>query len=199
MKNYEITFITKENLAEKPVKESIETLGGSILNISSIGERQFAYPIKKENRGIYTTVLFELEPDKFSELNKKLILHDDILRFLIVIKKVKETPEEVVKEEIKEEKLVAPVPEVKIEESKKEEKVEAAKQVIEQPVAKKEEVIPEEKPKKKLATKTEPKIEPEKIKVSKASKEVKEIETDTESEEDRLKALDKKLDELLKE
>jgi len=90
MNNYEITFITRElgnSPAGEPFKDLLDSYSGNILSISSIGERQFVYPIKKETRGVYTTVLFEVEPNKLSDLNRKLSLTEEILRFLITAKK----------------------------------------------------------------------------------------------------------------
>ena len=64
MKNYEITFITSEDLKEKAVKDTIEKFGGKILKTDSLGEKQFAYKIEKQNKGFYTTAIFEMEPEK---------------------------------------------------------------------------------------------------------------------------------------
>lgn len=170
MKQYEITFITKEDLKEKPVKADIEALGGKILNISSIGQKQFTYTIKKEKAGIYTTVVFEIAPEKLMELNHKLSLKEDILRHLIILYKAAKVevprlpkPEKTLPEPLKE--LEAPKEEI----------------IKEKPLVKKAE------PKKKV------------VKAPKPSKEAEKIEEETISEEERLKELDKKLDELLKE
>lgn len=191
MKTYEITFITREDLKEKPVKEIITTLGGNILSISGIGERNFVYPIKKETKGFYTTVVFELEPDKLIELNKKLTLEEDILRHLLIIgRSVSLEIPEVKMMEVKDKELVSqekPAQE-EIKEEVKEEKVTAEKMQTEE-IAKKPVEKVEKAKKEKVIEKP----------VKKVSEEVTEIEEETESEEDRLKALDKKLDELLKD
>ncbi|MDO8686832.1 MAG: 30S ribosomal protein S6 [Candidatus Berkelbacteria bacterium] len=183
MKTYEITFITKEDLKEKPVKEDLEKLGGKILSISGIGEKNFTYPIKKEAKGFYTTISFEIDPVKLIDLNKKLSLHDDILRHLIIIGKTAQV--EIPK---------LPKPEKEIEAPKKEKKeikdIEDVKEIKEVPKpVKKETVKPLDLVPQGARGKEKPKV----------SAKVTEIEKDTETEEDRLKALDKKLDELLKE
>lgn len=188
MKTYEITFITKEDVKDKPVKDILTGLDGKILNTSSIGEKQFAYKIKKLDRGFYSTVLFDIEPEKSSDLNKKLSLTEDILRFLIVAKK----PSQLLVKEPK----VSKKPEAPIEIA--EPKEIAAPVEIEEPkkIEKEKPATEKAKPVKKAAKKVEKVVKEEKPKVS---KEVTEIEKETESEEDRLKALDEKLDELLKE
>jgi len=231
MKQYEITFITKEpfdtapsiklgtsqgkDLKETPVKKEIEALGGKILNVSSIGQKNFTYPIKKEKAGFYTTVMFEIDPQKLMDLNKTIGLKEEILRHLIILYKAAKVgvpkapkmpaPEKMLpKEEIK---LPEPVKEIEV--PKKETKV--------------EEKVAEPKEEKKAAKKVAPKkVEP---KVSKEadlsavapalpagrSAKAEEIEKparyasesvaggETISEEERMKELDKKLDELLKE
>ena len=193
MNNYEITFITREDLGEKPFKDVLDSYSGNILSISSIGERQFNYPIKKETRGVYTTVLFEVDPSTLSDLNRKLSLTEEILRFLITAKKASamaalaeaeakagkieiEAPKkiEAQKEITAPEELSAP------EELPEPEVLPEPKKVVKPKAVKEKTVI--DKPKEKIA-KPEKKIEP----------------TPEVSEEDRLKELDKKLDELLKD
>lgn len=202
MKTYEITFITKEDLKDKPVKDVLEKLEGKVLSTSSIGERQFAYKIQKEDRGFYTTVLFNLEPHLLSELNSKLSLTEEIIRFIIIAKKPSELLEKKprVKPEIKE--IARPVEIAKPTEIESPKKIETPEK-IEKPVELSAEKVEEEKEVKpeKTVSVDKQKVEVAKQKVvkPKVSKEVTEIETETETEEDRLKALDKKLDELLKE
>jgi small subunit ribosomal protein S6 len=181
MKTYEITYITKEDAKDKAVKEMIESSLGKIVSASSLGEKQFAYPIKKETKGFYTTAVFEIEPEKLSELNKKLGLSEEILRHLIIIAKAAKTempkllPKKV-KEEIAAPKEISAPKEIAA--PKEEKKLEAPKKIVKPPKKL-------EKPKAETAKKVPTKVE--------------EIEKETISEEDRLKELDKKLDELLKE
>ena len=189
MNQYEITFITKEEKDDTIVKDLITSLDGKILSSSSLGEKQLAYKIKHENRGFYATFIFELSPEKILELNKKLSLKEEVLRFLIITAKAAHIellkPEKAIKEieAVKpEEMLEAPVEK---EEITKPAKIITKKEIIKpivKPVAK-----PIEKPVEKPVEK--PKV----------TKEVTEIEKEETDEEDRLKALDKKLDELLKE
>jgi len=206
MNKYEITIITKEDTKGAPVKKEIESLGGKILGVTSIGQRQFVFPIKKETAGYYTVINFEIEPTKVHDLNKKLTLVPEILRHIILAAKavkieaprVKKMPE---KEKVIE-KIEAPeVPKIAgepvvgprpispgLKKPAKEEKVEIEK-------------VPEkEKPVKKPVKK------PELVPVTEAAKASQrpaslglEIEAEELSADERLKALDKKLDELLKE
>jgi small subunit ribosomal protein S6 len=185
MNKYEITIITKEDEKEKPIKKEIEGLGGKVITVNSVGQRQMVFPIKKETAGYYTVVLFEIDPTKVLELNKKLGLNQEILRHLILVAKAAkiEAPKP-----IKVEPKIAVKPIEKVEEKPKEvaEKEEEITKPVEKP---KEEKKPAKKAVKKIEAPTEPKVSPA----------AKAIEAEEISSEERLKALDKKLDELLKE
>jgi len=197
MNQYEITIITKENLKGEPAKKEIVALGGKVLNITDAEERRFAYPIKKEGSGYYSSLLFEIAPEKVLELNKKLGLDSEVLRHLIITYKAA--------------KIIAPkAPAVVIEPKKEIEKVEAP-EIKEEIVTVKEVIEPKEEPspatleKEKKTKKVKETIkkeeEPKKVveEPVKRSKETEETMQKDLSAEDRLKALDKKLDELLKE
>jgi len=193
MKQYEITFITKEDEKEKPaspaggpVKAEIEALGGKILNVSSIGQKNFTYPIKKEKSGIYTTVVFEMDPQKLMDLNKKIGLKEDILRHLIILYKAAKVGVPKVPKILK-----VPKPEKTL--PKEPEKLPEPAKELPKPEVKKPEKIEE---KKEAPKKVEKPVEVAKPKVSPAAEE---IEKETVGEEERMKELDKKLDELLKE
>lgn len=195
MKQYEITFITKEGFTTEndPVAKEIASQEGKIINVLPLGQKQFTYPIKKEKSGFYTSVTFELDPEKISNLNRKLGLKEEVLRYLIIIApktkpvttesatKEKPVKEKEIEKEI--EKIVeAEEPEKreeKIEESDTEEKVEQEIEAPKEP-AKKVKTV---KVKKEKPIEEKPKVE---------------IEEPTD-EQERLEALDKKLDELLKE
>lgn len=194
MNKYEITIITKEDAKDAPVKKEIEGLGGKVIAVNSLGQRQMIFPIKKETAGYYTVVGFEIDPVKVLELNKKLGLNQEILRHIILVARAAkiEAPKP-----SKLEPKIAVKPIEKVEEKPKE-VAEKEEPKIEEPVEKPKE---EKKPVKKAAKKIEapvekpavPQVEP---KVSPAAKA---IEAEEMSADERLKALDKKLDELLKE
>ncbi|MEK7142822.1 MAG: 30S ribosomal protein S6 [Patescibacteria group bacterium] len=193
MQNYELTFITGEDFKEKTVQKEIETAGGKIIEVKSLGQKDLAYPIKKESRGFYTTVIMTIDPEKVGNLASKLNLKGEILRHIILssrpgkISKIKEKPTPVKEEKLVQEKEtllaepLAPMAEVK-----------------EIP----QEVKPLEKPEKpkvpaKVIKKALPKVTkpPTEAKLKKTEK----IQKEEFTQEERLKALDEKLDELLKE
>ena len=202
MKTYEITFITKNELEKPLVKNEIENFGGKITGESKLGQKAFVYPILKEKSGFYTTYTFEMDPEKMQELNRKLTMTEEILRHLIIfIQPSREKAEAQAKMapaaiEVKPEVALEVAPEQEIEIAPETEIVEVeepetkvkteAEEKVEEPkkAVKKEKIeeapVAEEKPKAKKMAKTKPEVEPVK-------------------EEERLEALDKKLEELLKD
>jgi len=192
MKTYEITFITKEDLKEKPVKAILEGLSGKILSISSLGQKSFTYPIKKEKVGYYTAINFEIESDKVMDLTKKLALEEEILRFLVVNTKPAAQMAELPAKEVKETEIIPePVKDI-IEEPEKE-----IVEVVKEETAEKTEEPTKEVKKAEAKPKKATKVKAEKPKV--VSKAVKELIEEPVSESERLDELDKKLEELLKE
>lgn len=202
---YEITFITKEE-KDPVVKSTIEGMEGKILSESSLGRKKFVYPIKKEDAGFYTTYIFELDPQKVNNLNSVLRLKGQVLRYLIISKKA------LVAKPVKEK---AKVEKEEIKEVKKSEVI-ATPEKVEKPVAKKETKKPAEKAKKQTAKKnvktpeiTEVVEKPEvtaKEKVAEEPKEKKikeekpqQTEESVPDEKERLKALEDKLEEILKD
>lgn len=178
MKNYEIILITKNELNEKSAKEIFGD--AQVLQFNSIGEKQFVYKIKKENKGFYSSVVCTINPDGLLKINKKLSLDDDVLRFLVVShKEVKTQDAEIIK--IKATEEILKPKNIKTTKIKDVEKVE---QEVKKPQAKVIKIVKPEEKTKKIIKKTEPK---------------KEVVAPEISEENRLEALDKKLDELLKE
>ena len=183
-----------------------------ILNESNLGQKTFVYPIKKEKSGFYTSFLFEMEAEKVQDFTRKLALEEEIMRHLIIT--IKPTQEMVklslsdmpvgktmeIAKEIQE--IVKPEQEVIVEEEKA---IEIPKQaIIEEP---EKEIAVEEKPVKaeKVVKAKKEKVKVEKPKAEKPKTEKTEVkkpakpEIESTTEEERLEALDKKLEELLKD
>lgn len=219
LSSYEITFITKEDptsVGESIVKKIVESFDGRIISEVKLGQKNFVYPIKKEKSGFYTSFVFKIDPSKVQDINRKLLLEEEILRFLIVAINVKKDMSELPVTELKPEEITgepedttaiiepeteiieAPVTEIVTSEPVIEE--EAAEEAKEE-VAK--EIEKEEAPKKEKVTSKshlEPKSGERSLKPVKKEKPAKtEPKEESESEEDRLEALDKKLEELLKD
>lgn len=185
---YEITLISKTEEEDK-IKKLIVALDGKIVTNSALGRRKLAYPIKKETAGYYFDYLVEMEGEKINELNGKLRMEDDIIRYLITQKR---------------ERVIKIKPSKKIKDEKA-----AAKATIEEPIVaekiaetsdKKTQEISEPEKVATVTAKTKtPKTITKKIAPAKATVQkpkLKEIEV---TEDERLKALEDKLSELLKD
>lgn len=127
--HYEILFIipnrfTDEEAQEvfKKVGQLITSLDGKISLENYWGKKKFAYPIKGEYYGYYGLFEFELERAAVTEINNKLRLDNNIVRFLIVKKDVK-SEEQVKKDEKIKEKIETKKAKAKEEVAKEEKKV----------------------------------------------------------------------------
>lgn len=87
MRNYQLVLVLKASLTEVNRKKVIETVkdflkSAKISKADEIGEKDLAYPIKKEKSGVYFNFLFEAEDIK--DLDKRLTGNEDILRYLLL-------------------------------------------------------------------------------------------------------------------
>lgn len=92
---YELTYIINPDLSEQEVVTQtdkvagfINELDGEIKKESPIQKRKLSYPIKKEKEGYFISLDFQLSSDKLEKLNHQLKQEKDILRYLIISKKI---------------------------------------------------------------------------------------------------------------
>lgn len=135
--HYEMLFIIPNKFTEEEsveivskVKEIVSDNGGTITYEENWGKKKMAYAIDHNNHGYYNLVEFDSERENIARMEKLLRMSADVLRHMIVTKKVK-TEEEKKEEKKIAEKIAAKNIEKKEAEEKKEEK--------EQKTAKKEE------------------------------------------------------------
>lgn len=127
------------------VTELIKSYGGENIKSEVIGRKKLAYVIKQQRQGYYVTQEFDSAKEKFSALDRELRFNEDVLRHLIIKKRLKTT------QEIAEEKKIKTKIENEEEEKIKEEikkKGKAAKEEVEKPEVKKGKVSLEELDKK---------------------------------------------------
>src|ERR687884_771791 len=88
---YEVVFIVDPSTQEEEVTRLTENLrtivtdqGGTVTKSEVLGRRQLAYRIGRSNEGIY--VLFEVEGTgrEISELERRMRVSDQIMRYLTV-------------------------------------------------------------------------------------------------------------------
>jgi len=98
MNNYEILYVLKPTLTEEEITSNIEKIeailkreGAEILATNKMGMRKLAYPIQKNERGVYTIVYFKSEGTVISELERNLKFNEEVIKYLTVrYTKVKE-------------------------------------------------------------------------------------------------------------
>jgi len=96
--HYELLYLVGANYTEEeltPIKEKIKELikkiAGEITLEDNLGKKKLAYPISGNYQGYYLLYEFNLAGEKLKELNKNLKLTNEILRHIVVKKKL-ETP-----------------------------------------------------------------------------------------------------------
>jgi len=64
------------------ITDALTGCGAEILVSRLWEERRLAYPIKKQRRGTYWLIYFKMESTRLGEVNRRLQLVSDILRFM---------------------------------------------------------------------------------------------------------------------
>jgi small subunit ribosomal protein S6 len=88
---YEVMYILDSRLDDEGQKkinqrvtETIAKIGGTIEKSESLGRKKLAYPIKKQNDGLYVLTHFEADTQSLDELQRVMGITDGLLRHLIV-------------------------------------------------------------------------------------------------------------------
>ena len=91
MKNYEIMFIIRPTLGEDEVKKVVKNFenvltsnGAKITDSKDLGQKEFAYEIKKLKSGFYFLYQIEASDDKaIKEFDRLSLISNDVVRHLI--------------------------------------------------------------------------------------------------------------------
>lgn len=91
MPNYELVFLVRQDLSEgraKTLSEEIEQIltnnGGSVVFQEYWGLRNLAYKINKNRKAHYFYFEVSVSPEGLHETERRMRLHEDILRHLTV-------------------------------------------------------------------------------------------------------------------
>ena len=83
----------------KKHEDTLSALEGNIVYKESWGLRSLAYPIKDNKKAFYEFMNIEMPQDKMNELNSKLNLNENVIRYLsIKVKSFGETPTLMIKD-----------------------------------------------------------------------------------------------------
>ena len=97
---YETVLIARNDVTQQQVETvadeigtELEAAGGAVKKREYWGLRGLAYRIKKNRKGHYMLLALDAKPDFVNEMERKLGLNEDILRFMTVrIDEVDEAP-----------------------------------------------------------------------------------------------------------
>lgn len=91
MNKYELCVVYNPTLEEEAyanaqagVQAVIERFGGKVENVDDWGKKRLAYEIQKLREGVYNFVTFTGEPSTPIEVEKRMRIMDNVLRYLIV-------------------------------------------------------------------------------------------------------------------
>ena len=99
MAKYETMLVTAATLDEEATAalvgkfKSLIEANGTIDSVEEWGRRRLAYPINKQNEGIYTLIHFTSGPDFPAELDRVYKITDGVMRSMIVAKEEVAKPE----------------------------------------------------------------------------------------------------------
>jgi small subunit ribosomal protein S6 len=90
MRRYELMMVLRADVPEDRIQSTIERViravagsGGQIVKVSPWGRRRLAYEIGHQREGSYHIVVFEADAPFVSELERSLLISEEVLRHLI--------------------------------------------------------------------------------------------------------------------
>ena len=91
MTKYELCFVVSAKIEDEErantvakVKALIERFGGAIANVDEWGKKKLAYEIQKMKEGYYYFIQFEAETSAPKEIESRIRIMDNVIRYLIV-------------------------------------------------------------------------------------------------------------------
>lgn len=91
MRDYELVIILSSKLDKKKqeqiiakLKKTLTSLKGKITKEEKWGQKNFAFPIKKQLQGSFHIFNFFLNEEKLIDFKKKILIEEGILRYLLI-------------------------------------------------------------------------------------------------------------------
>ena len=91
MNNYETLYVLKPTLTDEETAANIAKIeeilvreGAEILATNNMGMRKLAYPVEKNERGVYTIIYFKAEGTVINELERNLKFNEEVIKYLTV-------------------------------------------------------------------------------------------------------------------
>ncbi|MCR5676032.1 MAG: 30S ribosomal protein S6 [Lachnospiraceae bacterium] len=91
MNKYELAVVVNAKLDDEAknavvdkAKALIERFGGQITEVDDWGKKKLAYEIDKMTEGFYVFIRFDAEPTAPAEIEKRMRIADNVIRYLCV-------------------------------------------------------------------------------------------------------------------
>ena len=91
MNKYELAVVVSAKIEDEEraavvdkCKALIERFGGTITNVDDWGKKRLAYEIQKMKEGFYYFIQFEAESYAPAEIESRIRIMDNVLRYLVV-------------------------------------------------------------------------------------------------------------------
>ena len=91
MSKYELAVVVSARIEDEErvatvekCKALIERFGGTITNVDEWGKKRLSYEIQKMKEGFYYFIAFESETTAPAEIERRIRIMDNVLRYLIV-------------------------------------------------------------------------------------------------------------------
>ncbi len=90
MRRYELMLVLRPDIADDRSQAIIDRTtrqitasGGQIVKVAPWGRRRLAYPIDRHREGSYHIVIFEAPAESIAELERGLLITEELLRHLV--------------------------------------------------------------------------------------------------------------------
>ena len=92
MRRYELMLLLRPDLEDDKLQAAVEKVtraivnaGGSLSKVSPWGKRRLAYDIKRHREASYFLIHFDIEPDQVREIERGMLISEEILRHLVTV------------------------------------------------------------------------------------------------------------------
>src|ERR1700693_2684340 len=92
MRRYELMLLLRPDLEDDKLQSAVEKVtraivngGGSLSKVSPWGKRRLAYPIQHLREASYFLIHFDIEPGEVREIERGLLISEEILRHLVTV------------------------------------------------------------------------------------------------------------------
>jgi small subunit ribosomal protein S6 len=92
MRRYELMLLLRPDLEDDKLQAAVEKVtraivngGGSLSKVSPWGKRRLAYDIDRHRDASYFLIHFDIEPGQVREIERGLLISDEILRHLVTV------------------------------------------------------------------------------------------------------------------